>query len=179
MSLIIYLIIFMSLLLFVIVAIGFLIFSIMFLQSIIKGAPYIPIRDRALKKMIEFADIKPGQKAVDLGSGDGRIVIALANAGAIAYGYEINPILVWWTKYRIKKEGLEGKAFVYRKSFWNEDFSSFDIVTLFGIRKIMKELEGKLDKELKPGAKIMSFGFSFPDWTPIKKEEAVFLYKKK
>lgn len=157
----------------------YFVFTFLFFYALIFGAPYVPIPKYGLEKMIEFAAIKPGQKAVDLGSGDGRIMIAMAKAGAIVHGYEVNPVLVWWTKWKIKKEGLEGKAFVHLKSFWNEDLSSFDIVTLFGIRKIMPRLEKKLDKELKPGAKIISFGFTFPGWQHLKKEQAAFLYEKK
>lgn len=169
----------MSFMLFIIVAIGFLIFSILFLQSIVKGAPYVPVQSKTLKKIIEFAAVKPGQKAVDLGSGDGRIVIALARAGAVACGYEINPILVWWTRRKIEKEGLAGKAFVYRKSFWGEDLSSFDAVTIFGIKRIMGELGEKLKKELKSNAKVVSYGFAIPGWQYAKKEEGVFLYEKR
>jgi len=168
-----------SFLFFVLISLVYLIFSLLFLHSIIRGAPYVPVQKHTLEKMIELADIKPGQKAVDLGSGDGRIVIALAKAGAIAYGYEINPILVWWTRRKIVKEGLAGKAFAFRKNIWDEDFSSFDVVTLFGIRKIMKDLSAKLEKELKPGVKIVSYGFAFPDRQYIRKEEGVFLYEKK
>lgn len=157
----------------------YFIFTFLFVYALLFGAPYVPIPKYGLDKIIEYANIKSGQKTVDLGSGDGRIMIAMAKAGAIVYGYEINPLLVWWTKRKIKKEGLEGKAFVYLKSFWNEDLSSFDVVILFGVRKIMKRLEEKLDKELKPGAKIISFGFSFPDWQVVKKEQATFLYEKK
>lgn len=157
----------------------YFIFTFLFVYALFFGAPYVPIPKYGLDKIIEYADIKPGQKAVDLGSGDGRIIIAMARAGAIAHGYEINPVLVWWTRRKIKKEGLEGKATVYLKSFWNEDLSKYDVVTLFGVRKIMKRLEEKLDKELKPGAKIISFGFSFPDWQYLKKEQATFLYEKK
>lgn len=157
----------------------YFIFTFLFFYALIFGAPYVPIPKYGLDKIIEFAAVKPGQKAVDLGSGDGRIMIAMAKAGAIVHGYEINPLLVWWTQRRIKQEGLEGRAFVYLKSFWNEDLYSFDIVTLFGVRKIMKRLEEKLDKELKPGAKIISFGFSFPCWQYSKKEKAAFLYEKK
>jgi protein-L-isoaspartate O-methyltransferase len=156
-----------------------LIIGIGFILAIIKGAPFVPAKRKAVAKMIEFADIKPGQKAVDIGSGDGRIVIALARAGAIAHGYEINPVLVWWSGRKIKKAGLRGKAFVYVKNLWSEDFSCFDIVTIFGIPKIMKELGEKLDRELKPGVKIISYGFRFPDWQYLKKEEGVFLYEKK
>lgn len=168
-----------SFILFLLASFGFFIFSVLFFQSIIKGAPYVPIKNRALKKMIELAAVKPGQFAADLGSGDGRIIVALARAGAIAYGYEINPILVWWSRRKIKKENLAGKAFICQKSFWDEDLSGFNVIALFGIRKIMKELGEKLDRELKPGAKVISYGFSFPDWQYSKKEEAVFLYEKK
>jgi len=151
----------------------------LFVIALFFGAPYVPIPAYGLDKIIEFANIKPGQKAVDLGSGDGKIMIAMAKAGATVYGYEVNPLLVWWTKRKIKKEGLEGKAFVYMKSFWDVDLSSYDVVTLFGVRKIMHRLQEKMDKELKPGAKIISFGFSFPGWQIIKKEKATFLYEKK
>ncbi len=157
----------------------YFVFTFLFVYALFFGAPYVPIPKYGLEKIIEYAAIKPGQRAVDLGSGDGRIIIAMAKAGAIAYGYEINPVLVWWTRRKIKKEGLEGKAFVSLKSFWNEDFSSCDIVTLFGVRKIMARLQDKLDKELKPGAKIISFGFSFPNWEIVKKDKATFLYEKK
>lgn len=157
----------------------YFIFTFLFVYALLFGAPYVPIPKYGLDKIIEYAALKPGQKAVDLGSGDGRIMIALAKAGAIVHGYEINPVLVWWTKRKIKKEGLEGKAFVHLKSFWDVDLSSCDIIVLFGVRKIMARLEKKLDKELKPGAKIISFGFSFPNWQIVKKEQATFLYEKK
>lgn len=149
------------------------------LRTMIKGAPYVPTKQKAVQKMIDLAGIKPGQKAVDLGSGDGRIVIAFAQAGADSHGYEINPLLVWWSRWKIRKAGLEGKAFVHQKSFWNEDLSSYDVVALFGVRYIMKELGQKLEKELKSGAKIVSYGFSFPGWQYKDKGEGVLLYEKK
>lgn len=157
----------------------YFIFTALFVHALLFGAPYVPIPKYGLEKILEYANIKPGQKAVDLGSGDGRIMIAMAKAGAIVHGYEINPVLVWLTKRKIKKEGLEGKAFIHLKSFWEEDLSSFDIITLFGVRRIMPRLEAKLNKELKPGAKVISFGFTFPNWSFIKKEKATFLYEKK
>ena len=59
------------------------------------GAFFAKTDDVSLQNMIKLAKIKPGDIAVDLGSGDGKIVIAMAKAGAIAYGFEINPFLVW------------------------------------------------------------------------------------
>lgn len=142
------------------------------------GAPYVPTHDKTMKKMVMLLNIKPGEKAVDLGSGDGKIVIALAQAGAEAHGYEINPFLVLWSKMNIKKAGLSGKAFIHWKSFWGADFSSFQVVTIYGITYVMKRLEKKLQKELKQGSRVASNAFTFPQWNPIQNDNGVHLYKK-
>ena len=142
------------------------------------GAVYLPTKKEAVEKMIELAKIKPGEKAVDLGAGDGRLVIALAKADIEAHGYEINPILILLAKINIYKAGLKGKAFIHFKNFWQEDLSRFDIVVVFGIGHIMEKLEKKLDKELKKGARVVSNSFTFPNWRLSKKENGVFLYEK-
>jgi ribosomal protein L11 methylase PrmA len=141
------------------------------------GAIYLPTKKETIKKMIELAKIKPGDRAVDLGAGDGRLVIALAKAGAEAHGYEINPFLVFLAKLNIYRAGLKNKAFIHFKNFWEEDLSDFDIVVVFGISHIMKKLEAKIEKELKVGTRIISNSFSFPGWSASKKEDGVYLYK--
>jgi len=153
-----------------------------FLNSVIPflfwGAIYVPTKKDKVEKMIKLLNVKPGERAVDIGSGDGRLVIALAKAGAIATGFEINPFLVKIARRKIKKAGLEGKAFIYCKNFWKEDFSPYGAVSLYGMSHIMKGLEKKLKKELKKEARIVSNTFSFPNWSPAKKEDNIFLYKK-
>jgi Xaa-Pro aminopeptidase len=64
----------------------------------IRGAPFVLTGSRTVKTMTALANIQPGEKAADLGSGDGRILIAIARAGAEAHGYEINPFLVLWSR---------------------------------------------------------------------------------
>ena len=71
-----------------IISLFFLIILITTILSVIKGAPYIPSDQSTIKRMIKFAKVKKGEKAVDLGAGDGRVIVELAKAGAIAYGYE-------------------------------------------------------------------------------------------
>jgi len=151
----------------------FAIFPVLF-----KGAIYLPTSKRTVKKMVELANIKPGEIAVDLGSGDGRLVIALAKAGAEAHGYEINPLLVFLARRNIRKARFKGKAFIHFKNFWKEDFSQFDIVTIFGIGYAMESLEQKLKKELKIGARVVSNTFPFPNWQYIKRGDTAFLYQK-
>jgi len=141
------------------------------------GAIYLPTKKDTVKKMIELAEIKPGEKAVDLGAGDGRLVIALAKSGAEAHGYEINPFLVLFAKLNIHRAGLKDKAFIHFKNFWEVNLSDFDIVAVFGISHIMEKLEAKLKKELKVGTRIISNSFSFPGWSASKKDGGVYLYK--
>lgn len=154
-----------------------LIVVLILLASVIRGAAFIPTKPETVKKMIALANVRPGEKAVDLGSGDGRIVIALAKAGIQAHGYEINPLLVWWARRKISKAGLTDKAFIHWKSFWGQDLSSFDIVTIFGINYIMPGLEKKLRKELKAGSRVVTNAFTFPNWPHAQKADGVYLYK--
>lgn len=147
-----------------------------FLPILAGGAFYASTREKTVKKMVELAQIKPGEKAVDLGSGDGRLVIALARADAKASGYEIDPFLVWLSRQKIRQAGLEKQAFIYRQSFWNKDLSEFDVVTIYGISQMMKRLEGKLKGELKAGARVVSNYYTFPDWAESKKEDRLHLY---
>lgn len=149
-----------------------------FLLPTIGGAIYIPSKTEKVKKMIKLAKIKKGEKAVDIGSGDGRIVIALAEAGAQAHGYEINPILVWKSHQNIRRAGLRGKAFIHWASFWNVNFAPYDVVTLFGISYIMKDLEKKLGAELRPGARVVCNAFNFPTWKVQTKDDEVYVYER-
>jgi hypothetical protein len=160
-------------------------------RPIIKGAIYFPTTPRGVKNILKLAcpavdfgapksTAGQGQKIVDLGSGDGRIVIALAQSGAYAEGYEINPILVWSSRRAIRKANLEGegagKAKIFWKSFWRADLSQFDVVIVYGIPYIMKDLQKKMERELRPGTKIISNAFTFPNWTPAAVEGRVRLY---
>lgn len=143
------------------------------------GAPYVPSSWKRLQVMLELAKVKEGQKAVDLGSGDGRIVMALAQQGAEAHGYEINPDLVFKAKDNIQNAGMEQRAFIHHQNFWEIDLSSFDIVMVYGISSMMAPLEEKLKKELKVGAKVICNFFTFPNWTPDVKVGEVYLYTQK
>ena len=148
------------------------------LVILLRGAPYVPSQEKTIRQMILLAGILPGERAIDLGSGDGRVVIALARAGAEAHGYEINPLLVWLGRRKIRKEGLEKVAFIHFKDFWSVDFSAFDIVTVFGISHIMSFLRRKCKKELKSDARVIANSFPFSKWPHTKKVGEVYLYER-
>jgi len=159
---------------------GFLITLFLFfvLLPVIWGAPFLPISREKIEKAIELVKLQSGEKIVDLGSGDGRILIACARKGGRAVGFEINPFLVWKANRNIKKEGLESLAKAKWSNFWWENLSDFDVVFVYGISHIMKALEKKLLRELKPGTKVVSFIFKFPNWQPKKEEKGIYIYRK-
>lgn len=127
-----------------------------------RGAIYDPSTQEETVIMAEVAAVAAGEKAADLGSGDGRVVIALARRGAEAHGFEVNPILVHVSRRNIRRAGLEGQAFIHWRSFWRADLSSFDIITVFQVSFVMGRLEAKVKRELPAGARIVSHYWRFP-----------------
>jgi len=142
------------------------------------GAPFVPTKRSRVSTMIALAKIRAGERACDLGSGDGRIVIALAQAGAEAHGYEINPMLVLHSRLLIRRHGLSGRAHIHWKSFLKLDCSGFDVVTIYGLPGIMKRLEEKLRRELPEGGRVISHAFRFPNWPAEEQEDKVYVYRR-
>ena len=158
----------------------FFVFRYLFLLlGMFYSAPYVPLRKEMVERVIALADIKPGEKLTDLGSGDGRVLIASAKRGAIATGYEIDPFLIWWSRFKIKRSGFKNRARVIRKNLWKADLSDVNILTLYLFPKAMQLLEEKCHKELPSGARIISTSFPFPKWKPeIVAPDKVYLYRK-
>lgn len=147
------------------------------IYAMVRGAPYAPLGKEKIETMLSLLNVKSGEKTVDLGSGDGRIVIEMAKKGAIAHGFEINPILVliaWW---KIKKLGLQKNAHIFWGDFWGKNLSSFDIVTVYLTPHSMKAVEAKLRKEIKPKGRVAVNFFPFPKWKPAKILDKIYLYE--
>lgn len=140
--------------------------------------PYVPSLDERVRVMVELAGPLQGKKTVDLGSGDGRVVIAFAKNGAQAVGVEVDPVRAATASECARQAGLDGNVFVHNTSFWDIDLSSFDIITLYGITSIMERLEKKIEQEAKRGCLIISNTFTFPHWTPLVERDGIYLYKK-
>lgn len=135
--------------------------------SMLWGAPYVPSSRETVKEMLQLAGDSRGRKMVDLGSGDGRIVEAFARQGFEAVGYEIAPLLVWYSRFRLWRLGLHGQTSIASGDMWRADFSSFQLVTVFGMTHIMGKLEYKLQSELAPGAEVITHYYHFPNWQPV------------
>lgn len=153
----------------------YLIFFVFF--PLARGAIYDPSTPVQTTLMVDLAGVIPGERAVDLGSGDGRVLIALARRGAEAHGYEVNPALVLLSRKNIRRAGLQGKAFVHWRSFWRADLSRFTLITTFQVDFIMGKMENKLKRELPDGARIVSHHWRFPDWPPETVRGDMYLYR--
>lgn len=151
--------------------------SVWILFWLSRGAFFVPMPRSGVERVICLLTLQKGEKAVDVGSGDGRLLLALAEAGAEAHGFEHNIVLVWRSRRNIRRAGLSEKAFVHWSNFWKEDFSQFDAVAIYGIPYIMRRLEKKLRAELRPGARVVSYSFPFPNWSPTQSAHSVYLYR--
>jgi SAM-dependent methyltransferase len=164
--------------------IGLAIFAILAgltFYSFFIGAPYFKTPKKAIREIFGLAQIKPGQKLYDLGAGDGKaLIIAEKEFGAKAVGFELAPIIYAMARLNLFFHGIK-KVRLYCKNFYNQDLSDADIVFCFLSIHAMARLEPKFKKELRPGAKIISYSFSLHGWTPKKVIEGypgkVFLYE--
>lgn len=146
-------------------------------------SPFVPSNRRTIEKMLKIAKIKKGEKVVDLGCGDGRIVVRADRLyGAKAVGYEISWMV--WSLAQLNKLLKGSNAKIYRQSFFQADLSQVDVVFCYLLPEAMRQLEPKFKKELKKGARIVSASFSLPGWKPVRdypregRVVRIFVYKK-
>ncbi len=153
------------------------IFSVMMVMSIFIGVPFVPVKNKEARNMIALAEIKPGMKVVDLGSGAGQLLFLAAKQGAVATGYELNFILCLWTKLKIFLYGLKTKVKIHCTSIYKADLHDTDVVFTYLFPKPMGKLASKLFDELPNKAKIISYAFSIPNHQPIKTVGKILIYE--
>jgi len=139
--------------------------------------PFLPSSNREIKRILSIYDFDKKDRVVDLGSGDGRILIKLAKLGINSVGYEINPILTAYSKASIKILGYSNQAIVIQKNYLKADFSKHNVFIIYGINKIMPKIEKKLIKEAKEGSVVISNKFTFPNLKYSKNINSTYLYK--
>jgi len=158
-------------------------------NHILYGPVFIPTKDEDLETMMTLAGIKTGEKVADLGSGNGKIVMALAQQGFDAHGFENSPSLVVSSRWRIKRldakrKGVDQTASgpkrpqIHWQDFWHADLSKFDVIMMYTSQDTMDRLEKHIQQQLKPGARVVSNTFQFPTWKETKQKGKIFLYKK-
>ena len=135
-----------------------------------KIVPFVPTPQEVVDKMIELAAVKNGDTVYDLGSGDGRIVIAAAKKGARAVGFEIDPELVKQSQENIRKAGALDRAEIRNQDILTVDLSPASVVTMYLLPDVNLKLKPNLLSQLKPGSRVVSHSFDMGDWKPAKTE---------
>ncbi len=144
------------------------------------GAPWVPTAPATIRKMLQMAEVQPGQKVVDLGAGDGRIVIMAAREfKARAAGVEIDPLRCWLANVFIRLSGLRDWARVYYGNMYSFDLTDADVVTLYLLHPTNQALKERLARQLRPGAKVVSHSFLMAGWTPSALDDTrnIFMYE--
>lgn len=141
------------------------------------GPPYLPTPKNVIKEMLDLSEVDKNDVVIDLGSGDGAVLIEAALKGAKAKGYEINPFLVLLTKIRAAIKGLSNKISVFAKPYQKANLQGATVVFCYNMPKFIPAMERKLRKELKPGTKIISYKFPVPNLKLVKKTKSgIFIY---
>jgi len=138
------------------------------------GAPYVPSKKNDSSELFSELNLKKGSVVVDLGSGDGKVLLAAAEAGLRPIGYELNPFLYLISKIRLRKYP---KSKVIWGNYWSADLSKADLVFVFSAAPFMQKLYDKLKYQLKSGAFVASYAFSFEGIKIYKKIEPINIYK--
>ena len=150
------------------------------LVTFFMGAIWSPTPMKTVRRMLQMAWVKPGEKVYDLGSGDGRIAIAAAREfGATSVGIEVNPLLVLIAKLKVASAGLRSSVKIVRGNLYDHSFRDADVVAIYLSPQGNKRLREKLERELKDGARVVSHRWRFEGWEPVKvdEERKVYLYK--
>jgi len=128
-----------------------------------KDVVWVPTPDALVGKMLDLAKVTSKDYVIDLGSGDGRTVIAAAKRGARALGIEYNPEMVELSKRNAAKEGVAERTQFVKADLFATDFSQATVVTMFLLPEINLKLRPRI-LDMKPGTRIVSNSFTMGEW---------------
>jgi hypothetical protein len=144
-------------------ALGGLSFTAMAAES---SVPYVPTPQEVVDKMLTMAKVTPGDYLIDLGSGDGRIVVTAAKKyGARGFGVDLNPVRIQEAVANAAKNGVSERVEFYQRNLFETDLTSASVITMYLLPRVNLELRPKL-LDLKPGTRIVSHDFDMDDWKP-------------
>ncbi len=129
--------------------------------------PYVPTPAVVVDAMLKLADIGPKDFVIDLGSGDGRIVIAAAKQrGARGFGVEIDGALINEARRGAKRQGVADRVEFREENLFITDFDRASVLTLYLFPRLLMQLRPRFFGELRPGTRIVSHDFDMADWRP-------------
>jgi len=154
--------------LFAIIAVVLLAFA----GVILRGAPYVPTLDAQSRTALELLALEPGQTLLELGSGDGKVLVMAAQAGLNVVGIELNPFLVVVSWLRTRRYG--GQVRIIWGDFWRVEWPECDGVFTFLLGRFMPKIDERMKALQKP---LVSFAFQIPGREVDAEKSGVFLYR--
>lgn len=140
------------------------------------GAPYLPTLKATLENASKLSGLKPGQSILELGSGDGRVLLHFAKQGVQATGYELNPILYIFSllaTWRYRK-----LITIHWGNYWQAKWPKTDAIYVFLLQKYMKKLDKKIIRSYAgKNVKLVSLAFTIPGKKPTKQIKGLYLYQ--
>jgi SAM-dependent methyltransferase len=151
-----------------------------FFIPIIAGIPFVPTDAKRIRRALEMAALQPGESFVDLGCGDGRVLIAAArDFGSNAIGVEISPLhcLAAWVRARLA--GVGSRVRIRWGNIYTAKLDEVDVAFQYGHSRMAEALRRHLAEELHDGARLVSVNVDIPGWQPasVDKDLRIFLYR--
>ena len=129
--------------------------------------PFVPTGEKIVTRMLEMAKVTTTDHLIDLGSGDGRIVITAAKRyGARGVGVEIDPALVHEARENARAEGVADRATFVQGDIFEANIRDATVITMYLLPDVNMRLRPKLLSDLKPGTRIVSHNYDLGDWKP-------------
>ncbi len=133
-----------------------------------RDVPFVPTPYETVEEMLKLANVGPGDYVIDLGSGDGRIVIAAGKKGAYGHGVDIDPKRISEARRNAEKAGVDDKVLFVEGNLFETDFSKATVVTMYLLNSVNMKLRPHMLDKLKPGTRLVSYYFNMSDWEPDK-----------
>jgi hypothetical protein len=132
-------------------------------------APYVDTPTSLVDAMLALADVGPNDFVVDLGSGDGRLVLTAVTKFKArgGFGVDIDPALVMRANENAQKAGVADRVQFFERDLFATDVSKATVVTIYLLPSIMPKVEAKLRAELKPGTRVVVHDYPFPTWRAV------------
>ena len=148
---------------------------ILFIFVIAFGAPFLPTLKGQIEPALSILDLKPGQVMLELGSGDGRMLVAAAKRGINSVGYELNPILYLYSIFKTRKYRSQIK--IVWGNYWHKNWPPADGIFVFLLDSYMAKLNKKIIQNYDNPIKLVSFAFKIPERKIDNNVNGLYLYK--
>ncbi len=135
-----------------------------FAYGSLRGAPWVPTKKHDVQRFLNLAEVKENEIFYELGCGDARITCAAGNAGAKATGFDVSLFPFIIAQIRVLFSKNRKNINIKYRDIWFLNFKDADLVYMFLMPETYEKIKPKLEKELKPGARVITYVWPMPGW---------------